>query len=55
MAQEPRHKVVGPSKADLTEPGKFAFFDGTSAHAVKNAGTTRVAVIEVELRGGKAR
>ncbi len=50
-----RLTIDAASAAQTTEPGKFAFFDATGSHTVKNTGPTTVDVIEVELRGGKAR
>lgn len=46
-----RVSVDGSTKAELTEPGKFAFHDGSGTHQLKNIGTSAIEVIEVELRG----
>jgi quercetin dioxygenase-like cupin family protein len=47
--------IEGSESATTTEPGKFAFHDGSSMHQVKNTGTSAVEMIEVELRGGSAK
>lgn len=43
--------VDGSTDAEVTEPGTFAFHDGSGMHQVKNLGEAAVEVIEVELRG----
>lgn len=44
--------VEGSARAELKDPGTFAFHDGSGTHTVKNTGTAAVELIEVELRGG---
>lgn len=47
--------IDGSSHATTTEPGKFAFHDGSGTHLVKNTGRVTTEFVEVELRGGSAR
>lgn len=44
--------IEGSIKSTTSEPGTFAFHDGSGTHQVKNTGASTVEIIEVELRGG---
>lgn len=48
-----RLSVEGATRAEVSEPGAFAFDEGRGTHEVKNVGDSPVDLIEVELRGGK--
>lgn len=50
-----RIAVDGSADAEVGDPGKFAFHDGSGTHQVKNLGSAPVELIEVELRGGTPR
>lgn len=47
--------IEGSANATTTEPGKFAFHDGSGTHQVKNTGRSAVEIVEVELRGGSGK
>ncbi len=42
--------AVGPMTFDLTEPGRWAFFEANQPHEIRNVGATRVEMVEVEVR-----
>jgi hypothetical protein len=37
-------------KFEFNDPGQWAFFDAADAHEFKNAGTTPMEFVEVEVR-----
>ena len=42
--------AVGPMTFELSEPGRWAWFDSGKGHEIRNVGTTPVEFIEVEVR-----
>jgi mannose-6-phosphate isomerase-like protein (cupin superfamily) len=42
--------AVGPMTFELSEPGRWAWFDSGKGHEIRNVGRTPVEFIEVEVR-----
>jgi uncharacterized protein (DUF885 family)/quercetin dioxygenase-like cupin family protein len=42
--------AAGPMTWELSEPGRWAWFDGGTTHEIRNAGTVPLEVIEVDIR-----
>lgn len=40
----------GPMTFELNEPGQWAFFDAGVNHVIRNTGTTRLELLEIEVR-----